>query len=434
MKEIKCDYSEGYYYTELSTGKHFLLYSYEEKTYRIYDDNLECVSEIKNEAYPYRVGIVSEKLTEVYLIQNGKIYCIRQDASTQLIYENAEWEESYITNLYCHDRYAHINYYTDVTEGFYAHTAFLDLYTGKVIWDMPGSYEIQLSPDGKYCVLKETYPNSKLTVYQTADSTMLCEIAIENWQEIHSGCVDWENGYLITYIHCNDRNLKAICEVRFYDLYTGEYCMSSILDCEEEYFYLKNGMFEPGIFYIYYQIENEGTRFSLWDCAEVEKTDISVYFPRYWEKNQDLPEPLNAHRDELEEKFGIQILMGSEFEYDDSFYDCGNIMDGEIINRALETIEQVCMLYPEGFFLQLQNGDMKKFSIYLAGAITGKSDNTLDIAAGFASERGYERAIVLDISMYGLYNNLIHEIGHHIQNEIHEKELLNSFQFENGFQ
>lgn len=126
-----------------------------------------------------------------------------------------------------------------------------------------------------------------------------------------------------------------------------------------------------------------------------------------------LPSTLQSLRkqaDELEEKYGICILMEKQ-----TLALCGNYAsveaDSGLISNALTVLDQGLSLYPEGFWGQFQNGIREGG---LRFCLTGPIQGSLN-PVGKATKNGCFYDLTLDITSEGLDGTLHHELWHAIE-------------------
>ena len=127
----------------------------------------------------------------------------------------------------------------------------------------------------------------------------------------------------------------------------------------------------------------------------------------------DLSTQLQSQRqkaDELEEKYGVRILIGRQTNAL-----CGTYTEAEEtterIDMALIQLDEALSLYPEGFFAQLRNG-AKEGGIYLC--LTGRITGDLS-PVGMTKRNGDRYDLAIDITSDGLARTVHHEIWHAIE-------------------
>ena len=150
------------------------------------------------------------------------------------------------------------------------------------------------------------------------------------------------------------------------------------------------------------------------------------------ELSQDL-KGVQAKADELEERFGVHILLSAECAgpceasgYSVTTSDqAGWKNEALTISRALNQLEQALANYPDDFFTQFRT-ESQDSGIYLmlVGAIS--SDDPINVAA-FEFGLGPREYIGLDISFYEIRGNLYHELWHATENKILSSSSFSGF-------
>lgn len=398
-------------------------YIFEDETYcyNIYNEQLEKEKALGNAEPRYDNGVLSSDGNAVYYGEiEGNICRITEEGGSEVVYKNEAWEEPYVTGLFLDNRYIEIKYYTTAARESNCHTAYLDLHTMEIVADLEGTYKANVSPDGELCLLQSMNPESKLSVYEAATRNLICEIDSQMLSECYNYALDWENGVCLTCCDYYDAEYLVSWERNVYDLMTGELQKATVEEKTYAGYEMESAMLSGGI-HVSCIMDMEGMRYlSLWDYVNATGKDTAAYFPRYGE----LSEEIRQYRAELEQKYGILIYMGTEISASEFAYECQVITREEVLWEALEVIDEVLQLYPDGFLEQLKSGGIKNLAFYLAGNLEGKYENNLDYAAALACDNGYERCIVMDVYEWNLYNNLIHEISHWIDSYIEGKEIL----------
>ena len=191
-----------------------------------------------------------------------------------------------------------------------------------------------------------------------------------------------------------------------------------LMDFDENVYFcvwnLKNAKDYESIFQVSEHVGNTVNEIELPDGA-----DIKMYAP------SELSEDLLALReiaDEIEERFGVEILIGQE---------CGDILGGyavtplteyEAIDEALGMLERELEKYPEGFFEQMHDEDTTESVFYIAGSLQGIDDANLSMAGGFRLEEAGRDIIVMNCETpYSSDNTIHHEISHSIDSYLLEK-------------
>ena len=147
----------------------------------------------------------------------------------------------------------------------------------------------------------------------------------------------------------------------------------------------------------------------------------------YWDLNtvngaenmflQPLPAPgeeeeaLRHRVEELENRFGLEILAGQEA--DEYFFDFNatRVTDWLALNKALTVLEEALSQYPEGFLRQLRYEDMRNLQIHLVQDIVSTNEEYVDVYEAFVQYNYDGHAVVMDINM-ATVDTYYHEISH----------------------
>ncbi len=150
------------------------------------------------------------------------------------------------------------------------------------------------------------------------------------------------------------------------------------------------------------------------------KVDFSKYTPS---EVSDKLLPLREKADEIEEKYGVEILIGEECANIIGGYAISPLTDYELTEEALEVFDEELEKYPKGFFEQL-NGDSYEGNVfYIAGELKGIQGDVLDTAGGFQCDYEGSQLIVFDATTsYQLHSTIHHEICHSIEDYITQLE------------
>ena len=145
--------------------------------------------------------------------------------------------------------------------------------------------------------------------------------------------------------------------------------------------------------------------------ALVDRNAIMDYL--YEVEGPTLPDSLQTLRrqaDDLEEKYGIRILMENQ-----TLALCGSYASAEadpgLISNALTVLDQALSLYPEGFLKQFQNGIREGG---LRFCLTGPIQGSLN-PVGKAVKTGSYYDLVLDITSERPDRTVHHELWHAIE-------------------
>ncbi len=389
--------------------------------YEVFDENLESVHTIQPEGMVSDPGQISGDGRYVYFCnQSSQVLRAALGGATEVIYENMNWGDPFTHGLYLDDRYLEIQYYDWQDADILTRTAYIDLTTMEVVAEIPGSYHAILSPDGEYALMQQVDPKSGLRLYRVSDHTHICDMELNVWGEAYHYEVDWENGYCLTTSVCQDNRSRSWLEIRALDLYTGRQKWAVTQQQREYDNQRQSGLLTKGIFYHYVSDVDGNYALELWDYLNTTKSNTDEEYTRYGV----LSDELLAYRDELEQKYGIILYIGTEVVSSSFDYACEAALDEKKIYQALEALENALALYPAGFLEQLKSHDTKTLGFYLAGTLRGKYDYMLDYAGGFALQNGYEQSLVIDIYEWNLRDTIIHEMSHWIDLYIDECEMF----------
>lgn len=138
---------------------------------------------------------------------------------------------------------------------------------------------------------------------------------------------------------------------------------------------------------------------------------------------------LTDKADILEDKYGIQIIMGANMKNQFQDYTAEVVEDEEVINNALDVIDEALSMYPDGFLDELKKNWITSINIYLTGTLTAEnSEFNISYASAVTSGYAGYQMIALDISDVGLCSTLIHEMSHVIDNKLGAMGVLTSLE------
>ena len=132
---------------------------------------------------------------------------------------------------------------------------------------------------------------------------------------------------------------------------------------------------------------------------------------------QPIPEPGEAEAqirqkiDELKQTYGLNILVGEECQTVFYDFDAQIVIDWEVIQDALNTLESALVVYPENFFPQLRYDTYRSVDIYLVGPITPTNPEYVDTYSAFVQEEYDRHVMVVDMYMSDR-DTYFHEFSH----------------------
>lgn len=133
---------------------------------------------------------------------------------------------------------------------------------------------------------------------------------------------------------------------------------------------------------------------------------------------------LTEKADLLEEKYGIQIIMGANVKNQFPNYIAEVVEDEDLINDALDRIDAALSVYPDGFIEELQQKWITSINFYLAGTLTSEDSETyLETAGGVASGNAGYQMIALNIETASI-ETILHEMSHVIDNRLSDMGVL----------
>lgn len=130
-----------------------------------------------------------------------------------------------------------------------------------------------------------------------------------------------------------------------------------------------------------------------------------------------IPEPEEAERliqervAAIENTYGLDILVGTQTST--SFFDFSvqQITDWDLVEEALDTLEDALEVYPENFLAQLRYDTIRSVQIHLTGTITSTSAEYVDSYDAFVQEEYDKQVMVVDITQ-SEKQTYFHEFSH----------------------
>ena len=130
-----------------------------------------------------------------------------------------------------------------------------------------------------------------------------------------------------------------------------------------------------------------------------------------------IPEPEEAERlialrvDELEQSYGLNILVGSDCGTDFFDFSAEQVTDWELVDDALDTLENALKAYPEDFFTQLRYDSIHSIEIHIAGTLTATNSEYVDSYEAFVQEEYDKHVMVVDLFL-AREQTYYHEFSH----------------------
>lgn len=122
---------------------------------------------------------------------------------------------------------------------------------------------------------------------------------------------------------------------------------------------------------------------------------------------------LSRMADDLEAKYGVKIVLGSNVPTEFADYSADPVTDPDIIEGSLSVLDNVLSLYPEGYFTALKGSYYRDIVLYMAGEMRPlNAGSNISNAGAFATESGGLMQIAFDL--YGDISPsiVVHELTH----------------------
>lgn len=314
----------------------------------------------------------------------------------------------------------------------------IDLETGGEVFGEPAGSQYLYSPDMKELVRSVETPYASLGLYKLDGELPFPDLVKpdEDIDEYDSVCtveepdilfrltssgelnndvlIDWTNRRLIT-VNRIWTSGDGYSELRSYNLDDGTLTALSLINSSSNYgwndFLLDDS---NGLLYI---TDHHDDTISLyaWDYLAGEIEDMSKLLPKFGM----IDEEIDKRRKELEQKYNMNIYLGSEIFAGDFTYKLTVCSDKDLIMTSFDKLEEVFSIYPEGFFDQLRVESIRTLGIYFCAGFTKVTDDSIDSAIALASSNYYERQLALDLNFQSdLKASIVHEISHWIDHTI----------------
>ena len=244
-------------------------------------------------------------------------------------------------------------------------------------------------------------------------------ITLNDYYDMVFDDIDWTNRKLITHARYSRGDYLTV-EFKCYDLDTGEKHSSSVISVDSGVYTDYSMCLDEENGYVIIGGNRGNNPFCYaWDYLNDEVNTDNSDFRRI----NYIPDYLDAHRKELEEKYNMYIYLGSEIFATETDYTLSCCKSASEMDAALYIVDEVLSLYPEGFFEQIKFGNIRTIGLYLCNGFTKKASYGIENAIALAGTDGYERFLVLDISYPSdLRRNIIHEISHWTDNRINQQQ------------
>ena len=129
---------------------------------------------------------------------------------------------------------------------------------------------------------------------------------------------------------------------------------------------------------------------------------------------------------ELEDRYGIRILIGANVPSEFSDYSAEACTDSAVIDGSLSVLENVLSLYPDTYFTQLKGGYYRNIAFYLTGALHPlDAASNISNAGAFATESNGTMQLAFDLYDDLSPETVVHELTHAADYRFAGEGLLN---------
>lgn len=153
----------------------------------------------------------------------------------------------------------------------------------------------------------------------------------------------------------------------------------------------------------------------IWDYKSAKKKSYTKEL-KYKEKELEEEEvdygDLTIKAEKLEEKYGVEILLGKNCKSQFDSYTAKAVTNRKKIKNALNALENALEFYPQGIFKEIEEGYCSSISILLTGKLTALDSSENIDSAAFVQHSGGHVIMVVDIENFFIEPNIIHEVSH----------------------
>ena len=303
-------------------------------------------------------------------------------------------EDTYVDYFIPNGNYASLDFYNAVTGG--KERLLLDLTTGQLL---------------------EVAEDKNFTSISWKNGTWLCERYMdgsvfyisENGQDFYKTCLDY---YSLQLIDGNTllRTLDDGCHIALHDTQGKALAQAKLTD--SPYSYTCSNLIPSETFGGYFLLVGDYDSFNrllYWDTGKGMVGEDLVLEP--------VPDPEEAERlilervEAIENTYGLDILVGTQTNT--SFFDFSaeQIRDWDLVDDALDTLEDALEDYPQNFLSQLRYDTIRSVQIHLTGTITSTSAEYVDTYDAFVQEEYDKHVMVMDITQ-AEEQTYYHEFSH----------------------
>lgn len=169
--------------------------------------------------------------------------------------------------------------------------------------------------------------------------------------------------------------------------------------------------------YLFVSHAADGTaKLYFWDLTPAVEGENLELTPYDSSKPQGSPVSAELYQraEDLSQRYGVDIRIADQCALDYDQYTSDMITDEQNIRGALNVLEQVLAVYPEGYFEQLLYGNVRSIRIELVGNLKKKNvdpNAAFTTFAAFTQEKDSYYLMVADIYMT-YYESYFHEFSH----------------------
>lgn len=154
---------------------------------------------------------------------------------------------------------------------------------------------------------------------------------------------------------------------------------------------------------------DETSRLLFWDISQsAEGKDLVM---EAVPEDDAVQAELEARAEELEQKYGLIILVGDECSTQFNAFSASQITDRDRVLAALDVLDEAMAVYPAGFIQQLCQGDAKSIQIHLVTDLVPEGFGRTGSYAAFVQPNYDSYIMGVDIALTD-YDTYYHEMSH----------------------
>ena len=120
----------------------------------------------------------------------------------------------------------------------------------------------------------------------------------------------------------------------------------------------------------------------------------------------------------LSEQYGLTVCIAEDCPEEHVSFTADRMEDYWLISNGLDQLEKALSAYPAGFFEQLRYGPYTDTRISLTGTIHPKYMPEDTAFSAYVEQQAPEHRMALDVTQYGLEQNIYHEFSHIIDQKL----------------